>query len=170
MRGRGHSIRSRLLPSRGGGGPIYLPRSPPLPTQRPHRRLGTALIYEPTQAVGSGAYLASGAFVEAVFENWESEFLQMGLYVLLTAFLYQQGSAESKDPDQQKAVDADARGQRDKRGAPGPVRRGGLALTLYEHSLTLALLALFVLSILLRQEGSPESKPVPAPHSATGEG
>ena len=120
--------------------------------------------------VGYGAYLASGAFVEAVFENWESEFLQMGLYVLLTAFLYQQGSAESKDPDQQKAVDADARGQRDKRGAPGPVRRGGLALTLYEHSLTLALLALFVLSILLRQEGSPESKPVPAPHSATGEG
>ncbi len=28
-------------------------------------------------------YLASGDFGEAVFENWESEFLQMGLYVIL---------------------------------------------------------------------------------------
>jgi hypothetical protein len=31
-------------------------------------------------------YLQTGAFGEAVFENWESEFLQMGLYVLLTVF------------------------------------------------------------------------------------
>ena len=27
------------------------------------------------------AYLASSHFTEAVFENWESEFLQMGAYV-----------------------------------------------------------------------------------------
>lgn len=40
-------------------------------------------------------YLTSGAFVEAAFENWESEFLQMGAYVLLTAFLIQRGSPES---------------------------------------------------------------------------
>jgi hypothetical protein len=29
-------------------------------------------------------YLGTGRFGEAVFENWESEFLQMGFYVLLT--------------------------------------------------------------------------------------
>ena len=29
-------------------------------------------------------------------ENWESEFLQMFLFIALTAFLYQRGSAESK--------------------------------------------------------------------------
>src|SRR5690606_29878673 len=29
-------------------------------------------------------YLASGHFLSATFENWESEFLQMGMYVLLT--------------------------------------------------------------------------------------
>ena len=46
---------------------------------------------EPT--VSFGAYLRSGHFVEATFENWESEFLQMGAYVLLTAFLVQRGSA-----------------------------------------------------------------------------
>jgi hypothetical protein len=171
-----------------------------------------------------GQYLASGAFVEATFENWESEFLQLSGYVFLTAFLIQKGSPESKDPDGDE-VDADPREQRDKPGVPGPVRRGGFALKLYEHSLTLALFALFLLSfvlhalgghaefnqqqlehgeaavslwsfvtssefwfqsmqnwqseflavavlavlgIFLRQRGSPESKPVAAPHAQTG--
>ena len=43
--------------------------------------------------VSLGEYLRSGAFIEATAENWESEFLQMGLFVLLTAFLYQRGSS-----------------------------------------------------------------------------
>jgi hypothetical protein len=41
-------------------------------------------------------YLGEGHFIEATFENWESEFLQMGMYVVLTIFLYQKGSPESK--------------------------------------------------------------------------
>ena len=49
-----------------------------------------------------GEYLATGHFVEAVFENWESEFFQMGAYVFLTAFLFQRGSSESKDPDKEE--------------------------------------------------------------------
>ena len=32
-------------------------------------------------------YLTTGHFAEATFENWESEFLQMGAFVLLTVFL-----------------------------------------------------------------------------------
>jgi hypothetical protein len=51
-------------------------------------------------AIGFLAYLASGDFISAVFENWESEFLQMAAYVMLTAFLFQRGSAESRDPDE----------------------------------------------------------------------
>ena len=47
-------------------------------------------------AIGFGDYLVSGSFVEAVFENWESEFLQMAAYVVLTIFLLQKGSSESK--------------------------------------------------------------------------
>src|SRR6188768_2104691 len=43
-----------------------------------------------------GEYLRSGHFIEAIFENWESEFLQMGLYVMLTIWLRQKGSSESK--------------------------------------------------------------------------
>ena len=170
-------------------------------------------------------YLGSGHFIEAVFENWESEFLQMGVFVVLTVGLRQKGSSESKSVDGgEEAVD---REPRDRPGAPWPVRRGGLALAVYQHSLSLALFALFagsfalhavggsmeyneeqaahgapdrvtpasyvatprfwfesfqnwqsefmsvgaliVLSIFLRERGSPESKPVDAPHAETGE-
>lgn len=46
--------------------------------------------------VKSSQYIQSGHFIQATFENWESEFLQMALFVLLTIFLYQKGSSESK--------------------------------------------------------------------------
>jgi hypothetical protein len=38
----------------------------------------------------------SSDFVGAALENWDSEFLQMGMYVVLTAYLFQQGWSESK--------------------------------------------------------------------------
>jgi hypothetical protein len=177
--------------------------------------------------VDFAGYLNTSHFVEATMENWESEFLQMFFFVVLTACLYQKGSAESKDPDKEEPVDRDPRKSRKKKDAPWPVRKGGLALTVYEYSLSLAFLLLFlmsfflhavsgareyneserehgryeqvttleymgtarfwfesfqnwqseflavgamvVLSIFLRQRGSPESKPVDAPHSETGE-
>ncbi|SOD96988.1 DUF6766 family protein [Spirosoma fluviale] len=171
------------------------------------------------------AYLTSGHCIEAVFENWESEFLQMGLYVLLTVWLRQKGSSESKSLDEPEEVDREPSPTR--AGAPWPVRQGGLVLKLYKNSLSIAFFLLFgisfflhayggvreyntesalkgksevlslweflgtsefwfqslqnwqseflsvlsivVLSIFLRQKGSPESKPVDAPHSETGE-
>jgi hypothetical protein len=169
-------------------------------------------------------YLGSGDFIEGVFENWESEFLQMGTYVLFTAYLFQLGSAESKPLDERTPQDTAPERQR-YRDRPWPVRKGGLWLRLYMNSLAIALFALFalsfvvhaiggtwayneeqvahggetvgvlgfmttsdfwyqsmqnwqseflavaalaVLSIFLRQHGSPESKPVAAPHSETG--
>jgi hypothetical protein len=175
--------------------------------------------------VGYFEYLSSDGFMEATMENWESEFLQMFAYVFLTTFLYQWGSSESKKLDEPEAVDRDPRFSLNKEEAPWPVRKGGLLLKLYEHSLTLSLLFLFlisfwlhavsgarahskqelahggnavtvvqylgtaqfwfeslqnwqseffsigmmvVLSIFLRQRGSPESKPVDAPHYETG--
>jgi hypothetical protein len=175
--------------------------------------------------VAMGEYLRTGHFGEATFENWESEFLQMGLFVLLTAFLFQRGSAESKDPDDEEDVDEDPRHASDRSSAPLPVRLGGLALKLYENSLSivfallfllsfllhgitglvevneervahgqseialweymgdaqfwfesmqnwqselLSLAAMVILTIFLRQRGSPESKPVAAPYWQTG--
>ncbi len=178
---------------------------------------------ENSRAVVDGlAYLRTGHFIEAVFENWESEFLQMGMYVLLTVFLFQSGSPVSKMRGDPEEVDAMSRGHAD---VPWPVRRGGVALRLYEHSLTIALLGLFaaslalhavggakdateraaergegpvslldylgsatfwfesmqnwqseflsigvlvVLTIFLRQRGSPESKPIDPPHKEQG--
>ena len=178
-------------------------------------------------SVGYVEYLKSGHFMEAVFENWESEFLQMAAYVVLTVFLYQKGSSESKKIDTIEDVDVDPRRFQQQKDAPWPVRRGGLILKLYENSLGIALFLLFllsfalhaiggveeynqdqaehgaapisliqylgssrfwfesfqnwqseflsigvmvVLSIFLRQKGSPESKPVASPHSETGKG
>ena len=175
--------------------------------------------------VSLGGYLKTGDFVEATFENWESEFLQMAGFVLLTVFLRQKGSPESKRLESEEAVDEDPQQARTRQGVPGPVRRGGLALVVYQNSLSLALGALFLLSFLLhalggraeynhqqlqhggapttllgfvtssqfwfqsfqnwqseflstfalvvlgiylRQRGSPESKPVAAPHGGTG--
>lgn len=169
-------------------------------------------------------YLSTGHFIEATFENWESEFLQMGMFVVLTAFLYQKGSSESKDPDAEEAVNREPRNN--KRNVPWAVKKGGLILQLYKNSLGIALFLLFVfsfllhwygsfrvynqqqllkgaptntaikylnnsklwfesfqnwqsefisvfammvLTIFLRQKGSAQSKPVDAPHTATGE-
>jgi hypothetical protein len=99
------------------------------------------------QPVAIGQYLISGHFGEAVFENWESEFLQMGLFVLLTVWLRQKGSPESKPLDGPQDVDREP--DPDRPGAPWPVRVGGLAASIYAHSLTLALFALFAASFAL---------------------
>lgn len=103
--------------------------------------------------VALGAYLTSGAFVEATAENWESEFLQMGLFVVLTVFLYQRGSSESKKIEEPEAVDQRPEDARDDPDAPWAVRRGGIALALYKHSLSMALFAMFLVSFALHAMG-----------------
>ena len=104
-------------------------------------------------AITIGAYLRSGAFLEATAENWESEFLQLGIFVLLTAFLYQRGSSESKRIEEPEAVDQDPREARDDPRAPWPVRRGGLPLAIYKHSLSIALMLLFAVSFAVHAVG-----------------
>ncbi len=95
-----------------------------------------------------GAFLTSGDFVEAVFENWESEFLQMGSYVVLTIFLFQRGSAESKPVGKRSPQDADPRTHAKDPKAPWPVRHGGFVLVLYENSLLLLFVLLFIASFV----------------------
>src|SRR6478609_42471 len=191
---------------------------------------GRAVYNEQRQEAGQavvslGSYLSSGHFVEALFENWESEFLQMGAFILLAVKLRQKGSTESRPFDEPCESDADPRVHLHDPEAPWPVRRGGWLLRLYEHSLSLTFFGLFllsfvfhalggriqhneelaahgkpaqsllefvassqfwfesfqnwqseflaiasvvVLSIFLRERGSPQSKPVAAPHSDTG--
>ena len=92
-------------------------------------------------------YLGSDHFLEATAENWESEFLQMFAYVMFTIFLYQKGSSESKTPGEPDAVDREP--IKSAKDAPWPVRKGGVILKLYENSLALAFLLLFLGSFMV---------------------
>jgi hypothetical protein len=96
--------------------------------------------------------LRTGDFVEATFENWESEFLQMGMYVVLTAFLFQKGSSESKPIDETAPQDANPR-KSFPPNAPWPVKRGGVVLKVYENSLAIAFFVLFFVSMALHAAG-----------------
>jgi hypothetical protein len=96
------------------------------------------------------SYLSSGEFIEATFENWESEFLQMGSYVLLAAYLVQKGSPESKPLDEKPGEDDEPAGG----ASPAPLRRGGAVRWLYENSLSLALFGLFAISFVLHLLGA----------------
>src|SRR5688500_10063109 len=73
-------------------------------------------------------YLTSGHFISATFENWESEFLQMAIYVLLTVWLRQKGSSESKklkgeEGEEEQEIDREPTPGPD---APWPVNKGGI--------------------------------------------
>ncbi len=102
--------------------------------------------------VSLSQYFSSGHFLEATFENWESEFLQMALYVWLTIFLRQQGSSESKKLEGEEEVDREP--DASKVDAPWPVKKGGLYLIVYKNSLILSLFLLFILSFILHVYGS----------------
>lgn len=97
-------------------------------------------------SVSAAQYLVTGHLWESIFENWESEFLQMAVFVLLTTVLIQKGSPESRRPHVRELVDVDPRGHAADPDVPWPVRRGGWVLRLYENSLGLAFVVLFLLS------------------------
>lgn len=104
------------------------------------------------ETVTMGKYLHSGHFHQATFENWESEFLQMALFVILTVSLRQRGSSESKDFGAHERVDRKPSARR--KGAPWPVKKGGIFLFIYKYSLSIALVIIFLLSFILHLSGS----------------
>ena len=90
-------------------------------------------------------YIVSGDFIEGVFENWESEFLQMWALIMLTIFLRQKGSEDSK-PMRGKA-EQDTSSRLSILNAPTWMKRGkALRHAIYAHSLGLTMLLLFVIS------------------------
>jgi hypothetical protein len=172
-------------------------------------------------------YVVSSSFAVDVMENWQSEYLQFTLMMLLTVWLLQRGSPESKElemagreSDEQQKV-----GDHAQQNSPRWAKVGGIRRTIYENSLLIVMGAIWlgtwfaqsvagladynsarlghhldavgwlsylgkadfwartlqnwqseflavgsmaILAVYLRQRGSPESKPVGAPHSATG--
>jgi hypothetical protein len=104
------------------------------------------------QMLNMGQYLFSGHFLQSTFENWESEFLQMAMFLIFSMFLYQKGSSESKDPDKEEEVDREPNPR--KKDAPWPVKKGGFILGIYKHSLCYSFTLLFIFSFLLHWYGS----------------
>ena len=98
-----------------------------------------------------GYYLHSGHFIQATFENWESEFLQMALFVILTIFLRQKGSSESKSCDEPIVDLSELKAHSH---SPWPVKKGGIWLAVYKHSLSIVLLTIYVISFILHWYGS----------------
>ena len=177
--------------------------------------------------ISFGSYITSSAFGVAVMENWQSEYLQFTLFVLLTVWFVQRGSPESKElgkegpeSDRDQLVGDHAR-----EDSPRWARAAGVRRRIYENSLLLVMGSIWlgtwfaqsitgvteynseqldhheetvswlhylgspdfwektlqnwqseflavgsmaILAVYLRQRGSPESKPVGAPHHATG--
>lgn len=93
-------------------------------------------------------YSSHPQFLASVFENWESEFLQMSVFVVLTSMLYQKGSAESGDPDTPPR-DSNLPARARARGAPAILRKGPAARWFYAHSLGIVLGLMFAASFLL---------------------
>jgi hypothetical protein len=180
---------------------------------------------DPTMSLGR--YVVSSEFGTAVLENWQSEYLQFTLFILLTVWLLQRGSPESKEPGKEglESDKAQRVGPHAGERSPKWARATGIRRRLYENSLLivmgliwvgswfgqsvtgvaqynaerldhqeiavswgeyltradfwektlqnwqsefLAVGSMAILAVYLRQRGSPESKPVGAPHHATG--
>jgi hypothetical protein len=177
--------------------------------------------------ISMGRYLVSSDFGTAVMENWQSEFLQFTLFILLTVWLLQRGSPESKELDKagRESDEAQKVGPHAQQNSPAWAKVEGIRRTLYENSLLVVMTTIWlgtwfaqsvtgwtqynserldhhmdpvgwwhylgrpdfwektlqnwqseflavgtmaIFAVYLRQRGSPESKPVGAPHTATG--
>jgi len=184
-------------------------------------------VQHSSSTISFGRYVTSSDFGASVMENWQSEYLQFTLFILLTVFLLQRGSPESKElgkggveSDQAQRIGGHASPR-----SPRWARHGDVRTRLYSNSLVIVMTAIWVgswfaqsitgwsefnadrfgheqdalsygsylgsahfwqttlqnwqseflavasmaiLAVYLRQRGSPESKPVGAPHDATG--
>jgi hypothetical protein len=192
-----------------------------------HAEYNNEQIAHMSETVSFWRFVVSSEFGQAVMENWQSEYLQFTTFIVLTVWLVQKGSPESKKPDQVGTqTDEDQRvGEHATADSPKWARARGLRRWVYSNSLLLvmgtiwigtwfaqsvtgwtaynadqldhdeqpvswlgylgsadfwqttlqnwqseflAVGSMAVLAIYLRQRGSPESKPVGAPHEATG--
>jgi hypothetical protein len=100
--------------------------------------------------ISLGRYLTSADFAVDVAENWQSEYLQFFLYIVLTVWLLQKGSPESKSLDQ-AGTESDQDqlvGPYARKDSPAWARAAGWRRWLLSNSLGLVMGAIFLLSWL----------------------
>jgi hypothetical protein len=181
---------------------------------------------ETPETLSLGRYVVSSSFAQAVTENWQSEYLQFMLFILLTIWFIQKGSPESKQRGEEggESDEQQSLGEHIRPDSPTWAKAGGWRLWVYSNSLVLvmgmiwigtwfaqsvtgrsaynaeqidhgespvgwlgylgsadfwqttlqnwqseflAVGSMAVLTVYLRQRGSPESKPVGCPHHTT---
>ena len=94
--------------------------------------------------IGLSDYVASPHFAVDVAENWQSEYLQFTLFILLTVWLLQVGSPESKSLDKPgRESDKDQKlGKYVQQDSPAWAKAGGWRTALYSRSLGLVMAAI----------------------------
>jgi hypothetical protein len=93
-------------------------------------------------------YVSSSSFAVDVAENWQSEYLQFSLFILLTIWLIQRGSSESKRPGKEgrETDEQQLLGRHTRPDSPAWARAGGWRVRVYSHSLLTVMTAIFVIS------------------------
>ncbi len=176
-----------------------------------HASYNAELAAHGLPAIGIGAYLRTGNFLDGIFTNWQAALLQLGCLILFAVKLREKGAAHSlttRNPARKKAkrggkrrpwiyrnsltlafgtlfvlsfvahlffgaMDYNAK-QEMTHQPPVPIARYALSSTfLFSNMQTweaeFGVIAVYVVfSIFLRQEGSPESKPVESSNEVTG--
>ena len=192
-----------------------------------HRSYNEEQVEHGGDAVSYGEYVTSTHFGRAMLENWQSEWLQFILFAVVSVWLVQRGSNESKEPGKE-GLETDAEqevGPHARPESPAWAKTGGWRTAIYGNSFVIVMTVIFlgswlaqsltgwieynedqqehgqsavawleylsrprfweetlqnwqseflavgtmtILTVYLRQRGSPESKPVGAPHAETG--
>jgi hypothetical protein len=103
---------------------------------------------EGLQEISLLRYVTSSSFAVDLVENWQSEYLQFTLYILLTVWLVQRGSSESKKPGETgRETDAEQLvGEHARPDSPLWAKVGGWRTALYSHSLVTVMALIFFLS------------------------
>jgi hypothetical protein len=102
------------------------------------------------QEISLATYVTSSSFSVDLVENWQSEYLQFVLYILLTVWLVQRGSSESKKPGEEgrETNEQQLLGRFARPDSPRWAKVGGWRRRVYSHSLVLVMGTVFVLSWL----------------------
>jgi hypothetical protein len=108
------------------------------------------LLGEPPETISFGRYLTSSSFAQAVTENWQSEYLQFTLFILLTVWFIQKGSTESKQPGEEggESDEQQMLGRHAKPDSPRWAGAGGWRLWVYSNSLVLVMATIWLWSWL----------------------
>jgi hypothetical protein len=94
-----------------------------------------------SEQISLSRYVTSARFAAAVLENWQSEYLQFTLFILLTVWFLQRGSPESKEMGKAGGESDEEQKVGDHAEADSPLwaRVGGVRTALYSNSLVIVM-------------------------------